>query len=68
MLSVPRAEIHKELIVQGIPVRLYVPYSTHWDHAYAYLRRRMYENHSMIFYVLRNLVYRFFKWLKRPFG
>ncbi len=56
LLGVPRHEIQQELRKQGIPVRLYVPYGTTWDHAYAYSRRRLVENPSIAIYVARNLL------------
>ncbi len=59
LLGVPREETQRRLREQGIPVRLYVPYSISTRHALAYLRRRMLENPHIIFYVLGNLWRRF---------
>lgn len=55
LLGVPRQAIQQELRRAGVPVRLYVPYGTTWDHAYAYSRRRLVENPSIAWYVARNL-------------
>lgn len=56
LLGVPRDEIQQELVSQQCPVRLYVPYGTTWEHAYAYSRRRLVENPSIAFYVARNIL------------
>ncbi|HAA58575.1 MAG TPA: proline dehydrogenase [Myxococcales bacterium] len=64
LLGVPRKAIQQEIVKSGIPVRLYVPYATTWDHALAYLRRRMAENPNMIFYVLGNLWQRMWRWIR----
>jgi proline dehydrogenase len=49
LLGVPRERIQKELINRGYRVRLYVPFTTEWKAAIAYLRRRLIENPSMIY-------------------
>jgi len=58
LLGVPREKMQQELVEAGEKVRLYIPYSAHWDDAIAYLRRRMLENTSMMGLVLKNLVQR----------
>ncbi len=65
LLGVPRTAIQQKIIQQGIPVRLYVPYATTWDHAYAYAKRRLVENPQMAFYVARNLLRQFFGLFRR---
>ncbi len=60
LLGVPRSAIQQQITQQGIPVRLYVPYATTWDHAYAYAKRRLVENPQMALYVARNLLRQFF--------
>ncbi len=49
LLGVPRERIQQELIDRGYRVRLYVPFTTEWKAAIAYLRRRLIENPSMIY-------------------
>ncbi len=49
LLGVPRDRIQRELIDHGYSVRLYVPFTTDWKTAIAYLRRRLIENPSMIY-------------------
>jgi len=56
LLGVPRDPIQREILDEGIPVRLYVPYGITWSHAYAYSRRRLMENPSIGFYVARNIL------------
>jgi proline dehydrogenase len=63
LLGVPREGIQQEIVKQGTTVRLYVPYGTTWDHAYAYSRRRLIENPNIGFYVAGNLLRRFFRLL-----
>ncbi|MCB9639700.1 MAG: proline dehydrogenase family protein [Myxococcales bacterium] len=60
LLGVPRKAIQQKIVQEGITVRLYVPYATTWDHAYAYAKRRLVENPRMALYVTGNLVRRFF--------
>lgn len=55
LLGVPRQKLQQQLIREDIPVRLYVPYGTTWEHAYAYARRRLNENPHVMFHVIRNL-------------
>lgn len=56
LLGVPRDPIHREVLAQDIPVRIYVPYGTTWSHAYAYARRRLVENPSIGIYVAKNIL------------
>ena len=63
LLGVPRHAIQQELLASGAPVRLYVPYGTTWNHAYAYARRRLVENPNIGFYVARNLPRKIWNWL-----
>jgi len=58
LLGVPREAMIRKLVEAGERVRLYIPYSVHWDDAIAYLRRRMLENPFMAGLVLKNLVRR----------
>ena len=58
LLGVPREATIQQLRKEGMTVRLYMPYATTWDNAYAYLKRRMVENPHMILYVLKNLFQR----------
>ncbi len=55
LLGVPRSAIQSELLAQGIKVRLYVPYGSHW---YSYCLRRLEHNPEMATLVLRNLLRR----------
>jgi proline dehydrogenase len=55
LLGVPRARIQQRLMDQGVRVRLYVPYGTHWYH---YCLRRLDNNPEMARMVLGNLLRR----------
>ena len=55
LLGVPRRELQQKLIEKGFVVRLYVPFTTHWRFAIAYLKRRLIENPHMAIYTIRNL-------------
>jgi proline dehydrogenase len=52
MLLGVRNELRSRLLTQGHPVRVYVPYGTHW---YAYSMRRLKENPAIAGHVFRNL-------------
>lgn len=54
LMGVPMTKIQTE-ILEKYKVRLYVPFTTHWDKALPYLRRRMINNPAMGVYVLKNL-------------
>jgi proline dehydrogenase len=56
LLGVPLLKIQRNLIEQGINVRLYLPFVLNKKDATAYLRRRMYHNPYMAIYVIRNLL------------
>ena len=58
LLGVPREQVIRQLRQEGVTVRLYMPYATTWEYAYAYLKRRMVENPHMILYVLKDLFQR----------
>ncbi|MFQ5700680.1 MAG: proline dehydrogenase family protein, partial [Acidobacteriota bacterium] len=58
LLGVPRERIQRDLIAQGIKVRLYVPYGRHW---YQYCLRRLENNPEMARMVLVNLLRRGFR-------
>jgi len=46
-------ELRQLVLNQGHRVRVYVPYGAHW---HAYCMRRMHENPTLAFYVLKNLL------------
>jgi len=54
LMGVPMTKVQNSLL-ESFTVRLYVPFATHWDLALPYLRRRMLNNPSMGFYVIKNL-------------
>ncbi|MFV2013806.1 MAG: proline dehydrogenase family protein, partial [Candidatus Heimdallarchaeota archaeon] len=54
LMGVPMTKVQNSLL-ESFTVRLYVPFTTHWDRALPYLRRRMLKNPSMGFYVIKNL-------------
>ncbi|MDP6424023.1 MAG: proline dehydrogenase family protein, partial [Planctomycetota bacterium] len=62
LYGVPMLRFQDDLVAgkigrQGpVRVRVYVPFATSWDHALAYLRRRLGENPTMAFSVGRNLL------------
>ncbi len=58
LYGVPRDRLLASLVQRGIRCRLYVPFSTSWAMAIAYLRRRLDEYPAMMFLVLRNLLRR----------
>ncbi len=53
LLGVPSLPLQKELIEQGIRVRLYVPYGQQW---YAYSMRRLENNPDVFLSVLKSLL------------
>lgn len=46
-----RSDLQKELIVNGYPVRVYVPYGTHW---YPYFMRRLAERPANVWFFVSN--------------
>jgi len=55
LLGVPRRRLQQEILQQGRPLRLYVPYALRKEDAVAYLRRRLLANPAMMGLVLKNL-------------
>ena len=53
MLYGVRRDLQDNLLKEGYPVRIYVPYGEQW---YSYLMRRMAERPANLFFVLRNLL------------
>ncbi len=53
MLHGIRRDLQHQLAAAGYPVRVYVPYGTHW---YPYLMRRLAERPANIWFVLSNLL------------
>jgi len=58
LYGVPRQKLLKNLVSQGISVRLYIPFALSWGMAVAYLRRRLDEYPAMALLVLKNWVFR----------
>jgi proline dehydrogenase len=52
MLYGIRRNLQREIARQGYPMRVYVPYGTHW---LPYFARRLRERKENIFFVLKNL-------------
>jgi proline dehydrogenase len=52
MLYGIRRELQRALVAEGEPVRVYVPYGTHW---YPYLTRRLAERPANVWFFLSNL-------------
>jgi len=55
LLGVPRDKVQRQLVDEGLAVRIYVPFAENWGDAIAYCKRRMVENPSMAGMVLKNL-------------
>jgi len=55
MLLGVREDLRRELLAEGHPVRVYVPFGEHW---YAYSLRRLKENPAIAGHVLRGLLER----------
>lgn len=55
LLGVPRDAVQRQLVGEGLAVRIYVPFAENWGDAIAYGKRRMVENPSMAGMVLKNL-------------
>ncbi|MCI0605300.1 proline dehydrogenase family protein [bacterium] len=53
MLYGVRRDLQENLLKEGYPVRIYVPYGEEW---YSYLMRRMAERPANLLFVLRNLL------------
>ena len=52
MLYGIRADLQRDLVAAGLPVRIYVPYGTEW---YPYLTRRLAERPANLWFFLRHL-------------
>lgn len=55
MLFGIRRDLQESLVQQGYPVRIYVPYGTHW---YPYFMRRLAERPANVWFLLSNLLRR----------
>jgi proline dehydrogenase len=55
MLYGIRRDLQEALVAEGYPVRVYVPYGTHW---YPYFMRRLAERPANVWFFLSNLVKR----------
>lgn len=55
MLFGIRRDLQEALVQQGYPVRIYVPYGTHW---YPYFMRRLAERPANVWFLLSNLARR----------
>ncbi len=55
MLYGIRRDLQEALVQQGYPVRIYVPYGTHW---YPYFMRRLAERPANVWFLLSNLLRR----------
>jgi proline dehydrogenase len=53
MLYGIRSDLQRELLAQGYPVRIYVPYGTEW---YPYYMRRLAERPANVWFLLSNLL------------
>lgn len=53
MLYGVRRRLQRELVADGLPVRLYLPYGSQW---YSYFMRRMAERPANLLFVLRAML------------
>jgi len=53
LLGVPRQTLQRELVAQGVRVRLYVPYGRQW---YAYSMRRLENNPDVLASIVRSML------------
>jgi proline dehydrogenase len=51
MLYGTRRDLQAQLVATGYPVRVYVPYGTHW---YPYFMRRLGERPANLWFILSN--------------
>ncbi len=58
LMGVPKQTFQDQLIKEGIPVRLYVPFAEKWKYATAYAKRRLCANPAMAAYILKNMVHK----------
>ncbi len=54
LYGVKKTKTQKKIMSLGYKMRLYLPFSTDWNNAVIYLKRRMAENPNLIFYALKN--------------
>jgi proline dehydrogenase len=50
-----RRDLQQALVSQGYPMRIYVPYGTHW---YPYFMRRLAERPANVWFFLSNFFHR----------
>ncbi len=58
LMGVPKLAFQNQLIKDGIPVRLYVPFAEKWKYATAYAKRRLCANPAMAAYIIKNMVHK----------
>jgi proline dehydrogenase len=58
LMGVPKQAFQDQLIQDGIPVRLYVPFAEKWNYATAYAKRRLSANPAMAVYILKNMFHK----------
>jgi proline dehydrogenase len=58
LMGVPMLAFQKELIREGVCVRLYVPFAEQWKYASAYCKRRLDANPAMAAYILKNIIHK----------
>jgi len=58
LMGVPKQEFQNQLIKDGIPVRLYVPFAEKWKYATAYAKRRLCANPAMAAYIIKNMAHK----------
>ncbi len=56
LMGVPKQAFQDQLLKDGIPVRLYVPFAEKWNYATAYAKRRLCANPAMAAYILKNMI------------
>ncbi|MFC2160216.1 proline dehydrogenase family protein [Acidobacteriota bacterium] len=56
LMGVPKQEFQDQLIKDGVPVRLYVPFAEKWNYATAYAKRRLSANPAMAAYIVKNML------------
>ncbi len=58
LMGVPKQDFQDQLVKDGIPVRLYVPFAEKWKDATAYAKRRLCANPAMAAYILKNIFHK----------
>jgi len=56
LMGVPKQTFQDQLLKDGIPVRLYVPFAEKWNYATAYAKRRLMANPAMAAYIIKNMI------------